>query len=100
MGGKIKADFINPNSNNYGFDPIFAAFHSYPGYWLKGTDGKATYGSIQPETKQALSKLRDFYAKGLIDKEMSIRKDAQELIKNGTAGIYFGVCIAMNRNST
>ncbi|OPH46607.1 ABC transporter substrate-binding protein [Paenibacillus ferrarius] len=91
LGGKLNADFINPNSNNYGFDPIFASFHSYPGYWLKGSNGKATYGSIQPETKQALSKLRDFYSKGLIDKEMSIRKDAQESIKNGTAGIYFGV---------
>lgn len=91
LGGNINADFINPNSNNYGFDPIFASFHSYPGYWLKDSNGKTTYGSIQPETKQALSKLRDFYTKGLIDKEMSIRKDAQELIKNGTSGIYFGV---------
>lgn len=91
LGGNINADFINPNSNNYGFDPIFAAFHSYPGFWLKDSSGKTTYGSIQPETKQALSKLRDFYTKGLIDKEMSIRKNAQELIKNGTSGIYFGV---------
>lgn len=91
LGGNINADFINPNSNNYGFDPIFASFHSYPGYWLKDSNGKTTYGSIQPETKQALSTLRDFYTKGLIDREMSIRKDAQELIKNGTSGIYFGV---------
>ncbi|MGG1637546.1 extracellular solute-binding protein [Paenibacillus sp. NRS-1760] len=91
LGGTINADFMNPNNNNYGFDPVFASFHSYPGFWVKDSEGKTTYGSIQPETKQALSKLRDFYAKGLIDKEMSIRKNAQELIKNGTAGIYFGV---------
>ncbi|MCY9691618.1 extracellular solute-binding protein [Paenibacillus alginolyticus] len=91
LGGLLNADFINPNNNNYGFDPIFSSYHSYPGFWLKGADGKTTYGSLQPETKQALSKLRDLYSKGLIDKEMTIRKDAQELIKNGTSGIYFGL---------
>ncbi|WP_338555553.1 extracellular solute-binding protein [Paenibacillus sp. KS-LC4] len=91
LGGNLNADFLNPNNNNYGFDPIFASYHSYPGFWLKDSNGNTTYGSIQPETKQALSKLRDFYSKGLIDKEMSIRKNAQELIKNGTSGIYFGV---------
>ncbi len=91
LGGNIHADFLNPNNNNFGFDPIFSSFHAYPGFWVKDSEGKTTYGSIQPETKEALSKLRDFYAKGLIDKEMSIRKNAQELVKNGTAGIYFGV---------
>ncbi|AOZ92367.1 extracellular solute-binding protein [Paenibacillus crassostreae] len=90
-GGLLNADFINPNNNNYGFDPVFGAYHSYPGFWLEGADGKPTYGSIEPETKEALAKLRDLYAKGLIDQEMSIRKDAQELIKNGTSGIYFGL---------
>ncbi|MCL6601655.1 MAG: extracellular solute-binding protein [Paenibacillus sp.] len=90
-GGLLNADFINPNNNNYGFDPIFGVYHSYPGFWLKGADGKPTYGSIEPETKEALAKLRDLYAKGLIDQEISIRKDAQELIKNGTSGIYFGL---------
>ncbi|OBR62503.1 ABC transporter substrate-binding protein [Paenibacillus oryzae] len=91
LGGNLHADFLNPNNNNFGFDPVFSSFHAYPGFWIKDSEGKTTYGSIQPETKEALSKLRDFYAKGLIDKEMSIRKNAQELVKNGTAGIYFGV---------
>jgi putative aldouronate transport system substrate-binding protein len=90
-GGLVNANFIVPNNNNYGFDPIFSAYHAYPGFWLKGSDGKAVYGSIAPETKEALSKLRDLYAKGLIDKEMSVRKDATELIKSGKSGIYFGL---------
>ncbi|UUZ85324.1 extracellular solute-binding protein [Paenibacillus sp. P26] len=89
--GQIYANFITPNNNNYGFDPIFSSYHSYPGFWLKGADGKVVYGSIQPETKQALAKLRDLYAKGLIDKEMSVRKDSSELIKSGKSGIYFGM---------
>lgn len=90
-GGLINANFIAPNNNNYGFDPIFSSFHAYPGFWIKGPDGKTVYGSIQPETKQALSSLRDLYAKGLIDKEMSVRKDASELIKSGKSGIWFGM---------
>ncbi|OXM83471.1 extracellular solute-binding protein [Paenibacillus rigui] len=91
LGGLINANFITPNNNNYGFDPIFSAFHSYPGFWVKGADGKAIYGSIQPETKQALAKLSELYAKGLIDKEMGVRKDASELIKSGKSGIWFGM---------
>jgi putative aldouronate transport system substrate-binding protein len=89
--GLLYANFTAPNNNNYGFDPVFSSYHSYPGFWVKGSDGKATYGSIQPETKQALSKLRDLYAKDLIDKEMSVRKDASELIKSGKSGIWFGM---------
>ncbi|AFC31056.1 family 1 extracellular solute-binding protein [Paenibacillus mucilaginosus 3016] len=90
-GGLLHANFITPNNNNYGFDPIFSSFHAYPGFWLKGADGKPVYGSIQPETKEALAKLRDLYAKGLIDKEMSVRKDTSELIKSGKSGIWFGM---------
>ncbi|SFK94651.1 putative aldouronate transport system substrate-binding protein [Paenibacillus sp. 1_12] len=90
-GGLTNANFVIPNNNNYGFDPIFSAYHAYPGFWLKGSDGKSIYGSITPETKEALSKLRDLYAKGLIDREMSVRKDASELIKAGKSGIWFGM---------
>ncbi|MFC0216723.1 extracellular solute-binding protein [Paenibacillus chartarius] len=90
-GGLLHANFITPNNNNYGFDPVFSSYHSYPGFWIKGDDGKISYGSILPETKQALAKLRDWYAKGLIDKEMSVRKDSAELIKSGASGIYFGM---------
>ncbi|MDQ1913943.1 extracellular solute-binding protein [Paenibacillus sp. GD4] len=90
-GGLLHANFIAPNNNNYGFDPVFSSYHAYPGFWLKDKDGKAVYGSILPETKTALAKLRDWYAKGLIDKEISVRKDSAELIKSGKAGIWFGM---------
>lgn len=90
-GGLLNANFISPNNNNYGFDPIFSAYHAYPGFWVKGTDGKAVYGSILPETKEALAKLRDLYSKNLIDKEMSVRKDSAELVKSGKSGIWFGM---------
>jgi putative aldouronate transport system substrate-binding protein len=88
-GGSMYATALKSLNNLYGFDPIFSAFHAYPGYWLKGEDGKPVYGSIQPETKEALAELRDLYAKGLIDKQISVRKDATEPIVSGKTGMFF-----------
>lgn len=90
-GGELHASFLAPNNNSFGFDPIFSAYRSYPGFWVKGPDGKAAYGSILPETRTALAKLRDLYAKGLIDRQIGVRKDATEPIVGGKSGIYFGM---------
>jgi putative aldouronate transport system substrate-binding protein len=89
-GGKLYCTFVESTSNAFGFDPVFGAYHSYPAFWLKGADGKAVYGSILPETKAALAKLADWYAKGLIDKEMGVQKDAVVPVVSGRAGIFFG----------
>jgi putative aldouronate transport system substrate-binding protein len=72
-----------------GFGNIFYAMNAYPGYWIEGSDGKAVYGSILPETKQALAVLREWYASGLIDKQMGVRKDSNEPIIAGKSGIFF-----------
>lgn len=90
-GSNVHAEFLLPNNNSFGFDPVFSAYRSYPGFWIKGADGKAVYGSILPEVKTALAKLADLYKKGLIDKEMGVRKDSAEPIVGGKAGIYFGM---------
>ncbi|KRG13217.1 ABC transporter substrate-binding protein [Virgibacillus soli] len=87
---KLYANFIESTNNLYGFDGIFSALHSYPGYWLKGEDGKPVYGSILPETKEALSVLRDMYSEGLIDQEMGVREDSGESIISGKTGMFFG----------
>lgn len=89
-GGSLYCTFIRSTNNAFGFDPIFGAFHSYPGFWLKDAKGKAVYGSILPETKAALAKLADWYAKGLIDQEMGVRKDASEPVVSGKTGIFCG----------
>lgn len=88
-GGRLYANFLESTNNTYGLDPIFGAYKAYPGYWLKDDAGNAVYGSILPETKEALAKLRDMYANGLIDKELGIRKAASEPVVNGNAGIFF-----------
>ncbi|WP_159886907.1 extracellular solute-binding protein [Paenibacillus puerhi] len=68
---------------------IFSAYNAYPGFWVKGADGKPVYGSTMPETKTALAKLRDMYAQGLLDKEIGIRKAAEEVVISGKAGMFF-----------
>ncbi|WP_430021345.1 extracellular solute-binding protein [Paenibacillus sp. MABNR03] len=88
-GGRLYANFLESTNNTYGLDPIFGAYKAYPGYWLKDDSGSPVYGSILPETKEALAKLRDMYANGLIDKELGIRKSASEPVVNGNAGIFF-----------
>lgn len=86
--GKLYANFLESTNNLYGFDGIFAAYNAYPGYWLE-EDGKAVYGSIQPESKEALGQLRKMYADGLIDPEMGVREDSGESIISGKTGMFF-----------
>ncbi|SFS46567.1 extracellular solute-binding protein [Paenibacillus sp. BC26] len=71
------------------FDPIFAAYHSYPLNWVKDGAGNIVFGGTTPETKEALGKLREMYAAGLIDQEFALRSDNLELVKGGTSGIFF-----------
>ncbi|RKL68120.1 ABC transporter substrate-binding protein [Salipaludibacillus neizhouensis] len=86
---KLYANFLESSNNLYGFDGIFSALHSYPGYWLED-DGEPVYGSILPETKEALGTLRDMYAEGLIDREMGVREDSAESVISGKTGIFSG----------
>ena len=89
-GALLNANFITPTNGNFTFDPVFFSYSAYPGFWVKGPDGKAVYGSILPETKTALARLADLYKKGLIDPQMGVRKDSSEPITSGLAGIFFG----------
>ena len=53
----------------YGFFPeFFGAFGVTPFNWIM-RDGRAVYGGILPETKQALEMLRQWYDEGIIDPE-------------------------------
>ena len=49
--GPGNADHMNAvGGNQFGIDPLFSSYQSYPQYWLEGKDGTIEYGSIQPET--------------------------------------------------
>lgn len=87
-GRQLYANFLQSTNVLYGFDGIFSAYNAYPGYWLEA-DGEVQYGSVQPETKEALGKLRDLYGKGLIDQDMSVRKDPDDALIGGQTGMFF-----------
>ncbi|WP_081390325.1 extracellular solute-binding protein [Paenibacillus odorifer] len=87
--GSSLYDSFNAGPGSFNLNPIFSAYDSYPGFWLKGKNGKPVYGSIQPETRIALAALRELYAKGLIDREMGIRETEAEVVIEGKAGIFF-----------
>ncbi|MEK3862975.1 extracellular solute-binding protein [Paenibacillus sp. FSL H7-0716] len=82
-------DEYNAGPGSFNLNPIFSAYDSYPGFWLKGKNGMPVYGSIQPETRTALAALRELYVKGLIDREMGIRETEAEVVIEGKAGIFF-----------
>lgn len=69
---------------------LYMAYNAYPGNWVRDANGEIVYGSILPETKEALGKIRDMYAAGLIDKEFALRKDIDQLIISGQGGMFFG----------
>ena len=75
-----------------GLDTMFNAFGAYPGSWIT-VDGKVAYGSVQPQMKDALTKLRDAYSQGILDKEFAIRKgeDRDALLAAGKLGMFFSV---------
>lgn len=99
MGGENTIGIIGPASggklvarggNLYGLGPIFSAYQSYPACWLHDENGNVVYGSTQPETKEALSKLAEMYAAGVIDPEIFVRSDSKEPVVAGQVGIFFG----------
>ncbi len=67
-------------------------FGAYPDMWLKGSDGKLVYGSIQQEAKTALQKLSEMYASGVIDREFAVKdwnKVAEDIAAN-RLGLAYG----------
>lgn len=80
-----------PN-NHFAVDNFFTAFDAYPEIWITDSEGKAVYGSIQPEMKDGLQLLADWYKEGLIDKEFTTRTsdDIVALLSGGQCGAYVG----------
>ena len=89
--GPGNSNHINDiGDNQFGLDPLFCSFQSYPQYWLQDEDGTVKYGSIQPETRVALEKIQKLYTDKLIDPEMLVRNNCQEAVLSGKVGIFFG----------
>ncbi|KQN99073.1 extracellular solute-binding protein [Paenibacillus sp. Leaf72] len=71
-------------------DFLFGAYGAMPGQWnLDAATGKLAYGSIAPEVKTVLAKLKEWMEKGYIHKEAGLHDEgkAAELFSSGKAGI-------------
>ena len=79
-------------NSNHTMDPVFGYYGSYPRQWLTDESGNVTYGTIAPETKEALATLRQMYADKLIDEEFAVRNpnDINAPLAAGKCGIIFG----------
>ncbi len=79
-------------SNLHGFDAIFNAYGAFPEIFFRNADGQIVYGSVQPETKEALARLAAMYKEGLIDPEFATKDTgkANEIVVGGRGGIMMG----------
>ncbi len=80
-------------SGSLGLQGFFNGFHAYPNIWLKNEAGELVYGSIQPEVRNALAKLKEMYKNGEIDQEFGVKDLAKEaeLIAQDKIGITYGL---------
>lgn len=90
LTGSDSALSVPGKAGHHNYKGLFMAYNAYPSNWIKDGSGNIVYGSILPETKQALGKLSEFYAAGLIDKEFALRKDINQPVIGGQAGMFFG----------
>ncbi|MFN7252279.1 MAG: extracellular solute-binding protein [Anaerobacillus sp.] len=71
---------------------IFGAYGTIPSFWHEDVLGNLTYGSVQPEMKDALRIISEWTKKGYVPKEASLLTwlDSAELFVTGRAGIISG----------
>ncbi len=91
-GFAVASDFCRPDGGNYNLDALLHYFGSYPEQWILNDDGTAVYGSVTPETKEALGAIADLVKEGVINASMAVMDDEQcyELLANGECGMFFG----------
>ncbi|MDR2619238.1 MAG: extracellular solute-binding protein [Treponema sp.] len=78
--------------SNLTIGAFLAAYHGYHTGWLKDSSGNLVYAGIQPEVKQGLAAMNEWYNQGLITKEwVNLSWDeCVSIILSGRAGIFMG----------
>jgi putative aldouronate transport system substrate-binding protein len=68
-----------------GMEPVMEAYGAFPGLWLKDGSGGLKFGTIQPEVKQGLAKLAEWYKNGWVDQEFVVKDNgiAETRISSG-----------------
>lgn len=100
IGLACESDICGALGYNYEYhlDILFAAYDSYPQQWMKDEEGKLYYGGVQPQTKEALAKAREWYQKGILDQKFLLRtnNNIADIIVEGKCGAFFGPWWAPN----
>ncbi len=89
LAASLKGDF-NTWMADLGW--VFGAYGVLPNQWNKAADGSLAYGSVQPEAKQGLAKIKEWLDKGYINKESGVWDGAKaaESVAAGRTGIIVG----------
>jgi len=71
---------------------VFGAYGTMPGQWNLNAAGELENGSINPNAKTALAKLKEWMEKGYISQDSALYDEnaGSELFTKGEAGIMFG----------
>ncbi|MBU5348311.1 extracellular solute-binding protein [Paenibacillus lautus] len=72
---------------------IFGGYGSIPGYWNTWNDENTLeYGSIQPEVKEALAKMQEWFTKGYISEDIGLldERKGSEQFTSEKSGIIAG----------
>lgn len=70
---------------------VFAAYGALPGSWVKRGE-RLVWGGVQPEAKEALGRMREWFREGLIYPDYFLFEgsslEKEKLFLNGTVGYY------------
>lgn len=93
IGLLCDSGLVGTTSSNYSADPIFDSFGANPQCWQENERGEIVYGSLTEETKQAITCLRDLYARGILDSNFALREqnNLRDLVVSGRCGAFFGL---------
>lgn len=82
---------FNGYRNSYGLEPIANAMGAYPRQWMLDENGEPYYGSIRPEFKQTLAKVREWVDAGVIDQKNFEQtwEPIWDNVNSGKAGMWF-----------
>jgi putative aldouronate transport system substrate-binding protein len=79
-------------SNLHGFNAIFNAYGAFPELFYRNAAGEIIYGSVQPEMKDALARLAQWFDDGIIEPEFATSNTdkSNQFIVGGRGGIMMG----------
>lgn len=91
-GIAAKSDIYGLGNDVVGLRAVFNTLESFPQVWQKDASGKVFYGSVAPQTKQALTLLNSWYKSGLLDREFATTNQdkAVQAVTAGRTGLFFG----------